>query len=604
MKRKKKHQQQLYRTQQKPAQQKNTSGLLVMLKAGIFLSLFLFLIPFYLLSHDGIFSGHDIQTHVIYLLLFTKAVIAGQIPVRWIDWVHPGFNQPLFTFYQPLFYYLFQIPRMLGFANTTSLKIEVGILWVLSGITMYAFTKEYFGKVPALFSGIIYLYAPYHILDIFVRAALPEFLALTIIPFLFWSMKRYATTKKLFYFLLTSLSVASLLTAHPPTLIMFLPFIFFYLFYLAFVDKNFMLLFLFLGSFLFGACLSSFFLIPLVFEQSFIQPMYLHSGYYDFHQHFVCIQQLFTPNWGYGISVPDCSDDLSFQVGISNWVIFFTAIGILWWRWEKQTQAMNILLVGTISIFVLVCCLTLPVTQRIWESNPYVALIQYPWRFLSVTIFLSAILGGYLLWNIRNTVVQYSIYFVSVIIVFLLSAWYLHPAQWLSSFASSFDMAQTQDFSSTVPEIGYMPKGAIINPDKASTPQSQIKLISGKAHITRFTDNTTKKEYRLVSEVPTQFIFYVHQYPGWKAYVDGKQTPIRSDNLFGFIELTTQAGAHTITLQLTDTPLRKISNLISGISFLLFGIGLLWSFLLAKKIFFINITQKMGRKNKAPETTE
>ena len=74
---------------------------------AISLLVYIFLIPPFLKS--GIMSGHDIGAHYIYFDLFKTGLSQGQIPVRMIDWVVPGFNQPLFNYYQPGFYYLAQV---------------------------------------------------------------------------------------------------------------------------------------------------------------------------------------------------------------------------------------------------------------------------------------------------------------------------------------------------------------------------------------------------------------------------------------------------------------------------------------------------------------
>jgi uncharacterized membrane protein YfhO len=59
-------------------------------------------------------------------------------------------------------------------------------------------------------------------------------------------------------------------------------------------------------------------------------------------------------------------------------------------------------------------------------------------------------------------------------------------------------------------------------------------------------------------------------YPGWKVFVDNKESAISYNNLYGVMELTIPAGSHTIEATFTETPTRMVSNVLS----LLTGIGL------------------------------
>ncbi len=108
----------------------------------IFLSLFVYLILFPPFLKNQVLGGHDAGTHLTYLRLMTDALSQGQFPVRWIDWVTPGQNQPLFSYYQPLLYYLGQIPHFFGFDILISLYTTVLFSWLFSGLITYLFVKN------------------------------------------------------------------------------------------------------------------------------------------------------------------------------------------------------------------------------------------------------------------------------------------------------------------------------------------------------------------------------------------------------------------------------------------------------------------------------
>jgi hypothetical protein len=98
--------------------------ILIILSLGIY---FLLFPPFF---KNLTLAGHDVGSHLTYLRIFTDALSQGQFPVRWIEWVVGGQNQPLFNFYQPLLYYIAQIPHFFGSDISNSLYQTVLFLWL------------------------------------------------------------------------------------------------------------------------------------------------------------------------------------------------------------------------------------------------------------------------------------------------------------------------------------------------------------------------------------------------------------------------------------------------------------------------------------------
>src|SRR3989337_1473650 len=76
-----------------------TIGILLIVTVSILSLVFTILKP-------GLPSGHDITAHRTYTQLFIDSLKEGQFPVRWTAWIKPGFDLPLFNFYQVGFYYL------------------------------------------------------------------------------------------------------------------------------------------------------------------------------------------------------------------------------------------------------------------------------------------------------------------------------------------------------------------------------------------------------------------------------------------------------------------------------------------------------------------
>lgn len=120
--------------------------------------------PFFL---PGFFPMHD-DTQVARVFEMKQALQDGQFPVRWVANLGYHYGYPIFNFYAPLAYYVGGFMSLIGFDSLTATKIMMVIGIILSGIFMYLFAKEFWGKLGGLVSALLYLYAPYHAVDIYV----------------------------------------------------------------------------------------------------------------------------------------------------------------------------------------------------------------------------------------------------------------------------------------------------------------------------------------------------------------------------------------------------------------------------------------------------
>ncbi|OGE03314.1 hypothetical protein A3G16_00670 [Candidatus Curtissbacteria bacterium RIFCSPLOWO2_12_FULL_41_16] len=565
-------------------------------KAIISFSLLFFLQIFAPFFKGGLFLGHDSQLHLIYLKHFEKTFKAGQIPVRIIDWFNPGYNQPLFNFYQPGVNYLYLIPRFLGVPPAQSVEVTVLALWLLSAVLMFAFTRRHFGTLGGILAAYFYLIAPYHILDIFVRSALPEFTALAFAPGIFWALKSYSDTQKGPYLTLLAFFVAATTISHPPTLIMFSPFIVGYLLYLLYQQKSFSLLWPTLLSISVGFGLISFFILPAFFEQKYVQTIYMRSGYYDFHNHFVCLPQLFIPRWEHGTSQIGCADKISFQLGIVHWLVVLMAATILIARFNvkgkvfKKTAVIDIESLKPDHYLLITICLgsiflylymTLPVSLPIWENLPYIAYIQYPWRFLAPTIFLSSFLSGGVILIFKANPYRYLAFVILILSAAVAYNNYLKPIAYAQreeiNFGNEILHESITGIKNLYPEPGYMPKWTQILPAETDTPENEVRVATQEAKVNSSKLSAARKEYEITVEKPTVARFYTHYFPGWQVKVDDKTQNPLIDNIYGYMDIELAPGEHQVTLSFKNTPIRSLANILS-LNFLLVSLALAFLF--------------------------
>ena len=135
------------------------------------------------LAAPGYFFGaHDGRHTVFWLLEFDRAFSDGALWPIWVPDHVLGFGYPLWLVYAPLSFFVAEAFHLLGLGLTAAVKVAWAFWFILGAVGMFRLTRRWWGPGAALVASLAYTYAPYHLVDIYVRAALAEFAALAIAP--------------------------------------------------------------------------------------------------------------------------------------------------------------------------------------------------------------------------------------------------------------------------------------------------------------------------------------------------------------------------------------------------------------------------------------
>lgn len=132
---------------------------------------------------DGLFHLHRVRA-------LAEALRWGVLYPRWSPDFAFGYGYPVFNFYAPAFYYPPALLHLAGFDILTAVRLALAIAYALAGLGMYALLRDWTRPVPALLGAVLYLVYPYHLYDLFVRGALPEFVAFLWPPLIVWTTLR------------------------------------------------------------------------------------------------------------------------------------------------------------------------------------------------------------------------------------------------------------------------------------------------------------------------------------------------------------------------------------------------------------------------------
>lgn len=521
----------------------------------------------------GYFPMHD-DVQIMRLYEMEKCLRDGQIPCRWVPDMGAEFGHPLFNYHPVFAYYLGMVFRLFGFSFVVTSKLLFFTSLLLSSLFMYLLAKEFLGKVGGVMAASIYVLAPYHAVDIYVRGALTESWAIVFFPLIFWGIYKLIKTEEDNYFILLIFSFFLLFISHNTMPLLFIPLAMLWGLYWMLLYRKLKLLPKLLLAFVWGMALSAFFLLPSLLEIKLAKLDIMTTGYYDFRNHFVTIRQLlFDRSWGYGPSIPGPGDTMSFQLGWPLWPLTLLSglLAVYCFFLKKEKNLKNHFLLFMSIIFIFSVFMTHAKSFFVWEKIPGFSFVQFPWRFLTLSIFTMSILIAGLVNFVKSTKKQ--ILFGSVILVatLFLNLGYFKPEKIYSNIGDKEKLSGTEWRTQSMATLGdYVPTA--VNKMPTDLAHQEPWVVEGEAKITEFQKRSdfwrfaveTPGDDPVVVEVP------VFDFPVWDVFINTKKVQYASNPETGVIRVSVPAGNHTVvTGWFRNTPLRKVAN---GIT--LFSLGL------------------------------
>ena len=465
----------------------------------------------------GMYSTQDF--HIFRLVEFDKCIKSLQIPCRWAPDAGLGFGEPLFNFYGQFTYSIGEIYHLLGGSFINSTKFLFVLSLAGSAVSMYFLAKRIWkSNFSGVISSVIYLYAPYRSVDVWVRGALPEAFAFILFPLIILFIDKYIEEKKISDLLLFTLLLGVLIITHNLSLIMFAPLLIVWTIFKLCRTENWKAIIPIIISLVGTFLLTAFYILPVAFESKFIDLGSTIIGYFDFHNHFVTSHELFISNfWGYGASVWGPVDGLSLAIGYVQWILPIIILLVLFYKFifrrDKKSITNNLpfiilFIMGWFYIF-----LTHNKSTIIWEHLPFMTYIQFPWRFLGMVVFCFSLSSGLIVKFFGKGKVFPVIIICAASII--LNTQFFRPDIWYK-VTDSYYLTGTEWIRQRTASIGD------------------------------FWPNFGHKIPTLPSDGT-----YINYFPGWISKIPEKDGLILSKGSV-----------------FTDTPIRKIGNIISGISFL------------------------------------
>ncbi len=556
------------------------------------------------LMRPGYFWGaHDARHDVYFILQYNLTWDEGTLFPRWSpDWAF-GYGYPFFNIYAPAATFLGTLLfRVLPLSLEGAVEATFIVTILLSAWCMWFFVRDWLGERAALVAAVAYVYVPYHLVDIYVRAAMAESLALAWLPLALLGARRAVLQPGLRSVALAAIGYGSVHLSSNLVALIFTPVLAGYIAILSLgvalrnPDRRLAagvraLAAPALGVAL-GLALAAFFVLPALLESRFVNLDQWFKGYYDFHDHFVYFAQLLDPRWGFGISEPGPNDPLSYQLGL----VPFALASLAGWRWLRHEARPRLEVGFWLAALLASVWLTTAASTWAWDHLPLVASAQFPWRYLTLAALALAILSPTVL-DAENEGWLPPLLLAGLLI--LGSAPYLR-VEIAPAPPGGATLAGLMEFQRSANEMTGMTMTAQEIP--TWSPIADLHMagapVESQVDYSRVPQDQTLAVHSLDHSVSSETVwvhagtegqavpFYRQWYPGWTATVLDPEsgavldrfrlTPAQTLPPYGLLNVPVPAGDHHLRLSFEDTPIRRAGEILSLAALLLLALLLAW----------------------------
>jgi hypothetical protein len=565
----------------------------------------------------GIPRTNDNLTHFYRTVELDQLVRAGILFPRWAPHLVFNFGYPIFDFFPYEAHLLVEGLHLLGLSFLSAYNLAGALVLLASAVFAFQLGREHFGARAGLVAGVAYLYSPYILYDTYIRGALPESLALALLPLVLLLLRRAVRGNRAAV-AWASLAMAADLFAHHGVMLQAMPFVGLYAFWesgslrsavshwktsrparrLQLLIANYQLL---ITPFVLGLCLTAFFYLPALTEARYVQTERgTGNGPMNYPNNFLGLDQLFAlPR------LPVDPDLLNPPVVHSLPLagLLLAGLALARWAWPRTRpraapdQAWSILFLAAAALVA--ALLIHPIARPLWDALPLLQLTLFPWRLLGpISLFVALLAGALFAESARppdeaRSSLSYTLSPLSFVLLcgallFLIAAglpFATPPREPVPADATLADLAGFEvppDFIGTTTVGEYLPiwvhQLPNVDDDRQRLMKNQTvpRYSAPGATVAPGPARPIGATFSVQAAQALTFVYRTFYFPGWRATLDGRPAPITITSPEGLMAVAVPPGAHTLAFDFGLTLPRILGDGLSILGLLAFAAWLAW----------------------------
>ncbi|NOZ05264.1 MAG: hypothetical protein GXP41_02775 [Chloroflexi bacterium] len=567
------------------------------------------------LLKPGYFDSDDGWIHLYRLAALDRALHSGVLFPRWFPDFAFGYGYPVLNFYSPLGYYLAEAWHWLGADTVLAMKLTFATGFVLAAWAMYCFAAEVLGPTAGGIAAIAYTYAPYHLADAYTRGALAEHLAFVWFPFLLWTLHRLIWARRRSYIIWAAAGGAGLIITHNLSALIFAPFAAAYGLLLVAMGTRSAREQVpalsataerpgakatastgvgawpgILAALLLSLALSAFYWLPALAESKFVH-LALDFGGKGYQDHLAPLGGILSPFLLYRY-FPDQVVAADHPIGLAQALLAVAGVaGMVLTARRLGQRKIHFILHLSFALAVAFAALFLASTASlpVWQAGERVlAVLQYPWRFMSVAAFGTALVSGGVVGLLPQKLAGR---WQTTVLLWLAVAGALgyaglarlpYDSEPLRSDQVTVQRMWDEDYQHQ--QIGatwtaeYLPRWVRQERWAIPRPAAGAPVAAGASGISAIHLERVLPlgvELTVTASTPQPVSIHQFYFPGWMATVDGEPVEVRPNGVLGLVTATVPAGTHRVLLRFGTTSPRRLGKIASWMAIaVVIGLGI------------------------------
>ncbi len=536
------------------------------------------LIMYRQLLTQGYFSCliEDTYTYTSWASQFAESLREGIIYPRWTPLNFWGYGSPTFILYPPLAFYLTSFFNVLAGSVITAMNITKYTALLLSGIGMFFLVREFYSEKSALLSAIFYIGFPFNVFGLYYYGTFASVVSLMwFSPIILFTYK-YIDKRQYKYVLYAGLCYGGLIFTHLINAYMFTFVMSSFVLSLSIIKKRPWDILAIPVIILTGSLVSAAYLFPLLFEKHFfnINAFVAAGGGFDFAQYFIYpnMTGIMPPGNFWPVYYKEFETEI-FLLSVFICIFMMRMARLKNIKTGRDTNSVNFIFIGTAlgSLFLL-----FGLSSFIWNAIPFFKFIQFPFRWLNITFFAVAFLSaaGFRLTEYnsgRRTERRVAIGIV--VLIFLVCILYDYKYIVTSPVFTPDELIPPKSVNWTKE---HLPAGVDLNKiSMDETKEDRITFLKGEGNVEITTWNTAKRSVKIELKEDSVIRIRTFYFPGWKAFIDGKQTGINREDGTGAILVGIPRGEHLLELKFVDSPISFYSKIVTIVTLLVVALSIL-----------------------------
>jgi len=531
-----------------------------------------------LLRSPTVPTATDIELHVYRAWELAEQWRAGDLVARWAPDFAYGYGYPVFVYYAPLTYILGGLATLALPGADAGVKAVQLLIVALGATGAYGLGRRVWGSAGGLGTCAAFVFAPYILyVNPIARGAVPESLALALIPWVWWLGLRAGSQRDWASVAAMSVAAAALLCAHNLLsalgLALALP-----VWWLILGKPSgfrFPLL-----ALLFSVGLSAWFWLPAAWMREAVEAQrafeWVRSP--DATLSWVPLSELLAP---LTLDAAQSPQPEAWPIQIGWLQVIVAGAGLITLLATRERRRLGL---GLLGLIVALAFPILPESRALWNPAGPLILLQLPWRLLGPLALLLALLGGAAIAQLATRLPRgWPIAWLLVLVGLIVSVEpVLIPIGWADFGPVTLDRIWASESAGNIggtSQNEFLPVTVHAMPGPAPDLQESMRAgapdpIDRAALPAGVTVTRLERDTYAVS-APEPFTLTVRRFafPGWEASLDYQPAPFTISDPEGFIRIDLPAGASHLKLARNATPIEWAAWAITGLAGLSLGLS-------------------------------